>query len=86
MFLIVSSTIGLPLEEFLPILDKNNMVIDWIDFYCSSLKNGWSRKTVLNKIETGVSDYFGNEYKNEVMKRLFFFERRQIMASSIMHQ
>jgi hypothetical protein len=81
MFLIVSSTIGLPLEVLLPMLDKHNMVVDWVDFYESSIKGGWSRKTVLNKIESALGDCFGKQYKNEIMKRLYFYLKEGIMVS-----
>ena len=71
MFPIVSSTIGLPLEMLLPDLEKNNMVIDWVDFYQEALRSGWTEKTTIIKIETAVGDYFGTEYKQEVVKRLY---------------
>ena len=49
------------------------MVVDWVDYYDESLKYGWSTKTSLNRIETAVGDYFGQQYKEEVMKRLHFY-------------
>lgn len=58
-------------------LDKEGMVVDWIDYYEESLKNGWSTKTALNRIETAVGDYFGNTYKEEVIKRLGFYIKKQ---------
>jgi hypothetical protein len=77
MFLIVSSTIGLPLEMLLPLLEKNNMVIDWIDFYNCSIKGGWSQKTTLMKIKTALGDCFGSQYKKEVLKRLYFYLKEE---------
>jgi len=68
---------GLPLEYALQMLDKEGMVVDWIDYYEESLKNGWSTKTALNRIETAVGDYFGNTYKEEVIKRLGFYIKKQ---------
>jgi hypothetical protein len=54
-------------------LDKQDMVVDWLDYYEESLKNGWSTKTALNRIETAVGDYFGTKYREEVMIRLNFY-------------
>lgn len=73
VFKIFSSLTGLPLDIILLQLDKNNMIVDWIDFYEESIKGGWKNKTTLNKIETVVGDYYGPEYKKELMKRLTFY-------------
>jgi hypothetical protein len=63
------------------VLDKENMVVDWLDYYDESLRNGWSTKTSLNRIETAVGDYFGTMYKEEVMKRLdFYIKSKSLMA------
>jgi hypothetical protein len=61
-------------------LDKQNMVVDWVDYYEESLKGGWSTKTSLNRIETAVGDYFGNKYKEEVMSRLNFYIKNQVSS------
>lgn len=73
IFLISSSITGLPLDNIIQLLEKQNMVVDWIDYYEESLKYGWSTKTSLNRIETAVGDYFGTRYKGEVMSRLQFY-------------
>ncbi len=73
IFLISSSITGLPLDNIIQLLEKQNMVVDWIDYYEESLKYGWSTKTSLNRIETAVGDYFGTRYKEEVMGRLQFY-------------
>jgi len=57
------------------------MVVDWVDYYEESLKYGWSTKTSLNRIETAVGDYFGVQYKEEVMKRLLFYIESQERTS-----
>jgi hypothetical protein len=64
---------GLPLDYTLEILDNENMVVDWVDFYEESLRYGWSAKTSLNRIENAVNDYYGMKYKDEVMKRIHFY-------------
>lgn len=73
VFEIFSSLTGLPLDIILLQLDKNNMIVDWIDFYEESIKGGWKNKTTFNKIETVIGDYYGPEYKKEVIKRLTFY-------------
>ena len=55
------------------------MIVDWINYYEESLKYGWSTKTSLNRIETAVGDYFGVQYKEEVMKRLQLYIKSKII-------
>ncbi len=66
----ITSSFGLPIEVILDILTKNGMVIDWIDYYESSLSSGCNRNTIINRIESAVGDCFGSKYREEVMKRL----------------
>lgn len=72
VFPLLSSTTGLPLEIIISFFDENNIIIDWLDLYKSSIEGGWSEKTILNKIETAIGDCYGGDYKKEFMKRLFF--------------
>lgn len=60
-FLFVSQE-GLPLDIVLMVLDKNGIVVGWIDFYESCIGSGWSHKTTMNKIETSVLDVYGRKY------------------------
>jgi hypothetical protein len=69
-FLIHSSITGLPLEDCLKILKENNMVVDWLYFIEQSQKHNWKMERTLIKIETAVSEVYGKEYCNEVMKRI----------------
>lgn len=68
-----SSITGLPLDIIMSILEENNMIVDWIDFYQEGLKHGWKVKTLLNRIETAIGDYYEPVHKKEVMKRINFF-------------
>jgi len=70
LFPIMSSILGLPLEILLEILKKNNMVIDWIDFYNGSVQNGWKYKTLRVRVSSGVLEIYGREYRDEILKRL----------------
>lgn len=69
----MSSYTGLPLEIILEYLHKRDMVIDWINFYEEAKSSGWKEKTILNKIETAISDVFGKNYKNQVISRLYSY-------------
>lgn len=68
----MSSTTGVPLEFIINFFEENDFIIDWLDLYKSSLEGGWSKKTVINKIETAIGDVYGNKYKEEFMKRFLF--------------
>jgi hypothetical protein len=68
----MSSTTGLPLEILLYELHKKSILVDWLSFYNSAIKNGWKVKTIFNRIETATSDVFGPQYRDEVIKRLKF--------------
>lgn len=70
MFLISTSITGLPLEDCLEILKKNNLVVDWIDFIEDAIKYKWKMERTLIKIETSVEEVYGKEYCQEVMKRI----------------
>lgn len=69
----MSSILGLPLEYCLEILNDHNMVVDWIDFIESSLKHGWKISTTLIRVETAVTEIYGKEYSDQVLKRLNFY-------------
>ena len=64
------SSMGIPLEILLEIMDKKGLVVDWVDFWDESLKGGWKEKTTINKIETAVEEIHGSKYRREVMKRI----------------
>jgi hypothetical protein len=61
-----------PLEFIIDFFEDNDLIIDWLDLYKSSLEGGWSEKTIFNKIETAIGDVYGNDYKKEFMKRFVF--------------
>ena len=66
----VTSTIGLPLEIIVDVLNKRDMIINWQDFLNCSIASGARLDTTLNKIENAIGDVFGSKYKEEVMSRL----------------
>ena len=63
-------TYGVPLEFIIDIFDRENLVIDWIDFIEKSHRCGWTIKTTLSKIESSLIDTKGKEYTQEVLLRL----------------
>lgn len=69
----MSSRLGVPLEFLLEILQKQNMVVDWIQFYEDSVKHGWSYKTTRLRIDSSVGDIYGSEYREEVLKKLDWY-------------
>lgn len=81
LFFPVSSLFGLPLEEVVYRLSKENMVVDWIDFYEDAIKNGWHPERTINKIVVSVEETFGKEYSMEVRKRLEYINRRMRSAT-----
>jgi hypothetical protein len=72
----MSSILGIPLEYLLEILNRNNMIVSWIDFYNSSVKYGWKYKTTKERISTSVGDIYGQEYRDEVLKKLDWYMDR----------
>lgn len=68
----IQSSIGLALEDMLPMLTKNNMVNDWIDYYDCSVKSGCNKINVMNKITNALEDCFDKNHKREVLERLNF--------------
>ena len=76
VFPLFSSLTGLPLQDILEILKQNNMVVDWVDFYEQSIKEGWKPDRTIIKIRDSVGDVFGSKYGEEVKKRLIIFKKR----------
>ena len=66
-------TRGVPLEIIVDELEKSNYIVDWIDFYESSLKCGWNISTTLNKIECCLTDIKGKQYCDDVLLRLKYY-------------
>jgi len=66
----VTSSIGLPLIIVLTLFKDRRYVVDWIDYYESALRHGMQSERVLSRIGSDVSDVYGPEYRDEVLKRL----------------
>jgi len=48
------------------------MVVDWLDFYDQSVKEGWKPERAIIKIREAVSEVYGPEFGKETEKRLNF--------------
>ena len=48
------------------------MIVDWLDFYDQSVKEGWKSERTINKIRESVSVVYGSEFGKETEKRLKF--------------
>jgi len=70
LFLLSTSVTGLPLEDCLEILKKNDLIVDWIDFIKDSIKYEWKMERTLIRIEISVEEVYGKEYCKEVMRRI----------------
>jgi hypothetical protein len=51
----------------LKILNENDFVVDWLDFFKTGLSVGWTYETIFRKIEEGFVD---NEMEYEPVKKL----------------
>ena len=63
-------TKGVPLDFILTKLDKDEYVVDWLEFIRISKDSGWKLKGTLLKIEHSLIDVYGKDYSMEVMKRI----------------
>jgi hypothetical protein len=65
-----SSTTGLPLEMIIDQLTKQNMIIDWLDYYNKSIQSGIKKNRVIEKIRNAIGDVLGSSHGEETIKRL----------------
>jgi len=72
--------LGVPFEDVVFMLDKQNIVIDWIDFFNEAVENGWKPERTINRICFVCRDVYGTKYSEEVNKRLLFYQRRSNMT------
>ena len=66
----VFDTCGLPLDVIFDQCRENNLMPSWIHFYDDAIKQGWTEKTIVNRLSIGVSDSYGKPFWEEVEKRL----------------
>jgi hypothetical protein len=53
----VVSSIGLPLENVLEILQKENMVVDWLDYYDNALNHGSKSSRIMERIHNRSEEH-----------------------------
>ena len=63
-------TIGLPLDMIFDLCKERNWVPSWKHFYDDARDNGWSHKTIQNRLLANVEAVYGIEYAKHVIKVL----------------
>jgi len=66
----VFDTCGLPLDVVFDLCDENNLIPSWTHFYDDAIKQGWSDKTIFNRLSSTIPDSYGKPYWLELEKRL----------------
>lgn len=62
-------TQGVPLELILHHFREHNLVVDWLDYIQTALKDGHKPQTIQSRMEAALGDVMGKAYTEEVMKR-----------------
>lgn len=65
-----SETYGLPLTEILYKLNKENIVIDWMDYYISARDSGIIPERIFERMSHAIADVLGSKYRDKVLERL----------------
>ena len=71
LFPLVSSE-GILLEVIVQELDSKNYVVDWFDFWTSSVKSGWNPRSTRTKILCCIGEQFGPKVREQHEKILDF--------------
>jgi hypothetical protein len=64
---------GMPLEIAIDVLNDNNCVVSWIDFYEDAMDSLWSPETTLEKIKSALNETIGREHSEDVILRLKYY-------------
>ena len=65
-----TSITGLPLEDILKILDKNNMMINWLEYIKDSLQCNWKFERTIERIRNVLIDLYGSDYANLIIEKI----------------
>lgn len=66
----IFDTDGLPLDELFYQCKEHNLMPSWINFYEDARLQGWSHKTIMNRLEVSIRDVYGKEFSDGVLERL----------------
>ena len=66
----LNDTYGLPLEITLDKLNEKNMLPDWIEFWQSAMKAGWTQERTWIMLTSSIGDVLGPEFRKEWEKRM----------------
>ena len=63
-------TYGLSLDVIITALDKNNLVIDWLDFFDAAHVSGMKRNHIISKLEEAITSSHDETYCVIIINRL----------------
>jgi hypothetical protein len=63
-------TIGIPLDVLFDCLRQKRFIPDWLSFYAEAIRAGMQHDRILAKLEPALSDAFGGEFRDRVIKTL----------------
>ncbi len=63
-------THGLPLDVVFDLLRGRDSVPDWTAFYREAQAAGMKHDRIIAKLSESISDSYGGEFRDEVLKRL----------------
>lgn len=63
-------THGLPLDVVCDLIKQRGGYVDWLDFYLDARKAGMKHDRIISKIDESISDSFGQEVRDHVIRRL----------------
>ncbi len=66
----LAGTYGIPLEVILCYFKKRNLLVDWVDYIRSALKDGGKLSNIKSRILAAIGDVYGLDYRKEFELRL----------------
>lgn len=63
-------THGLPLDVVFDLIKQRGGYVDWLDYYLDARKAGMKHERIISKLDETISDSFGPEVRDYVIKRM----------------
>jgi hypothetical protein len=67
---------GIPLEIVVERLHGRGWMMDWLDFYRDSVKQGWPKDRTIGRLREAVGDVYGPEWADEWHRRMLHHAER----------
>tara|TARA_R110000824_G_scaffold38621_1_gene117870 strand:+ start:455 stop:826 length:372 start_codon:yes stop_codon:yes gene_type:complete len=64
---------GIPLEILVSYLDDRGMMLDWLDFFADSKKQGWKPQRTFIRLQAAVGDVYGPKFREGWEERMRAF-------------